>query len=105
MPNRKRGNTEEKPKNDPEEKPDPKPNAEKPSPGAGATDPPEGPLKSDEPYVMSDDTEYSFPSKVRCPRCRTTGSRAYATRGNTQYRTCTNSGICRHKWKVIGKRV
>ena len=44
---------------------------------------------------------YAFPTKSRCPRCRSHRTTATHTRNSRQYRQCKNA-VCRHKWVVHG---
>ena len=47
---------------------------------------------------------YSFPSKSRCPRCKSLDTVAVSTQENIQYRLC-RVAICRWKYAVIGGKV
>ena len=49
--------------------------------------------------VVDEPIQYAFPRSSRCPRCGTTQTRAYATRGQRQYRECL-AAICRHRYTV-----
>ena len=50
--------------------------------------------------------QWAFPSKSRCPRCKTINTVAYSTdsENGVQYRKCLNS-ICRHRYKALGTNV
>ena len=50
------------------------------------------------------DGAFSFPTKVRCPRCKSLQTRAYSTNENTQYRECLVA-VCRWRFSVRGKPV
>jgi hypothetical protein len=47
---------------------------------------------------------YSFPTRVRCPKCGSLRTRSNGTVGNVQYRVCLESE-CGERWKVGGERV
>lgn len=47
---------------------------------------------------------YSFPTVVRCPRCNSPNTTAYATKGRIQYRACQGA-VCRYRFKAVGKAV
>ena len=47
---------------------------------------------------------YSFPTQSKCPRCGTTETTAYSTKGKVQYRRCLRA-ICRWNYQVIGQKV
>ena len=48
--------------------------------------------------------EYAFPTRSRCPRCGSTHTEAYSTKGPVQYRRCL-APICRHRYSQFGERV
>lgn len=47
---------------------------------------------------------YKFWNKVKCPRCDSLDTEAYATHGPVQSRVC-RVPICRWRWKVTGQEV
>ena len=47
---------------------------------------------------------YSFPSRSRCPRCRSINTKAVGKHGHTQYRVCQQP-ICRRQYAVKGELV
>jgi hypothetical protein len=47
---------------------------------------------------------YAFPTVSRCPRCGSTDTRAYATKGKIQYRRC-QMPVCRWTYTVIGQKI
>lgn len=47
---------------------------------------------------------YSFPSRSRCPRCRSINTKAVGKHGHTQYRVCQQP-ICRRRYSVKGELV
>jgi outer membrane biosynthesis protein TonB len=49
-------------------------------------------------------SQYSFPTKSECPRCKATDTTAYATKGNVQYRRCRRA-VCRWLYHVIGTKI
>lgn len=48
--------------------------------------------------------EYAFPSKSKCPRCKSLDTVAVSTQKNIQYRLC-RVAICRWKYTVLGEKV
>ncbi len=48
--------------------------------------------------------EYAFPTKVRCPRCKTTDNVRVSSEGPVQYRKCRRAH-CRWSFKINGERV
>jgi len=51
-----------------------------------------------------DEVVYSFPTRVRCPRCHGVNTVRGGQRGQVQYRNC-RTPVCRHTFKVIGRRI
>jgi hypothetical protein len=47
---------------------------------------------------------YSFPTRSRCPRCGTIGTKAYCTKGRKQHRKCMTP-VCRERFVVVGIKV
>ena len=47
---------------------------------------------------------YSFPTRSRCPRCKTTDTIATHTEGKIQRRICQRA-ICRQKYVVFGTKI
>jgi hypothetical protein len=52
-------------------------------------------------YAPKADPPYAFPSKSRCPRCRSTHTTRTGAAGEKQYRTCM-IGRCGWKYTVTG---
>ncbi len=48
--------------------------------------------------------QYAFGTKVRCQRCGSLSTRAYATKENVQYRIC-QAAICRQRFVVRGEKI
>jgi len=69
-------------------------------PPINETQPPEGEDNEEEKAKP----QYAFPSKSRCPRCQTTDTKAYTTKGKYQYRECLRA-ICRKTYTVEGKEI
>lgn len=47
---------------------------------------------------------YAFPSRSRCPRCKSINTVAHGKHGGTQYRVCQQP-ICRKRYSVAGSAV
>lgn len=47
---------------------------------------------------------YAFPTKSRCPRCKSINTKRRGDSGITQYRVC-EAPVCGHKYSVLGTRV
>lgn len=54
--------------------------------------------------TAKDMASFAFPTKVRCPRCRSLDTVATGTRGEFQYRQC-RAAICRNHFKVQGMKI
>ena len=52
----------------------------------------------------SEGEKFSFPTRVRCPRCRSLQTRATSTQGQIQYREC-QMPVCRKRFSVRGEPV
>lgn len=46
----------------------------------------------------------AFPTKVRCPRCKSLNTRQYGQRDRVGYYRC-QVAPCRHSFQVVGKEV
>ena len=66
--------------------------------------PREAPRETPKPESPKPDEVYSFPSKSRCPRCKSTQTDRLAARGAIQYRRC-RAPVCRHRYRVLGVKV
>lgn len=65
---------------------------------------PEAQLETEESSVNEleqPEATYAFPSKSRCPRCKSTNTLRKTDRGRVQYRQCQRP-ICRRRYKEIG---
>ncbi|MGA1979474.1 MAG: hypothetical protein ABSG99_02760 [Sedimentisphaerales bacterium] len=60
--------------------------------------------KSVDESVEEQKDVYSFPTRSRCPRCKTTDTIATETRGKIQRRQCQRA-ICRWKYIVYGTKI
>lgn len=48
--------------------------------------------------------KFSFPTVVRCPRCKANDTKVTSTPGKVQYRQCIRP-ICRQNFHIVGKKV
>ncbi len=48
--------------------------------------------------------EFAFPTKSRCPRCKSLNTKRRGGSGPTQYRVC-EAPVCGHKYSVLGTKV
>lgn len=58
------------------------------------------PVRFEEPILVVE-TVYAFPTKSRCPKCRTLGTRSTSTQGKTQFRKCRRPS-CGTSYKESG---
>lgn len=61
-------------------------------------------VESKQPPAAAKESVYSFETKPKCPRCKGTDSRCYATKNGVQYRQC-RLVVCGVKFSVKGKEV
>ncbi|HAL44844.1 MAG TPA: hypothetical protein DCP47_02845 [Phycisphaerales bacterium] len=59
-------------------------------------------VEKEKPQVKK--AKYSFPTKVRCPRCRSTDNIVTSTPGKFQYRQCRQA-VCRINFPVEGTKI
>lgn len=56
------------------------------------------------PAPLTEEKAYAFPTKSRCPRCRSLNTTRRSQKEATQYRRCQQA-VCRHKYTVTGTQV
>jgi len=54
--------------------------------------------------TAKDMASFAFPTKVRCPRCRSLETKRTGQRGGVQYRECL-APICRGRFRVVGQKL
>jgi len=74
---------------------------------SNAASPPPPPKPSVERSIADtakDMASFAFPTKVRCPRCRSLETKRTGQRGGVQYRECL-APICRGRFRVVGQKL